>query len=58
MQGGTTLFAHRCAAVSGFRNPSVCCADLAALILHIRDRVRVDLAGTTRGLPELGVRGT
>ncbi|MFF7393657.1 FxsB family cyclophane-forming radical SAM/SPASM peptide maturase [Streptomyces scabiei] len=55
---GGGLFAHRYAAGSGFRNPSVYCADLAALILHIRDRVRADLAGTTRELPELGVRAT
>lgn len=55
---GGGLFAHRYAPGSGFRNPSVYCADLAALILHIRARVRADLAGTPPGLPELDVRGT
>ncbi|MEE1762132.1 MULTISPECIES: FxsB family cyclophane-forming radical SAM/SPASM peptide maturase [unclassified Streptomyces] len=55
---GGGLFAHRYAPGSGFRNPSVYCADLAALILHIRARVRADLAGTPLGLPELDVRGT
>ncbi|MFE7767022.1 FxsB family cyclophane-forming radical SAM/SPASM peptide maturase [Streptomyces sp. NPDC057438] len=54
---GGGLFAHRYASGSGFRNPSVYCADLAALTLHIRARVRADLAGTPRGLPELDVRG-
>lgn len=55
---GGGLFAHRYASASGFRNPSVYCADLAALILHIRDRLRADLAGAWRGLPELDPRGT
>ncbi|MFF9779935.1 hypothetical protein ACF1HJ_40620 [Streptomyces sp. NPDC013978] len=54
---GGGLFAHRYAPGSGFRNPSVYCADLAALILHIRGRVRADLPGTPLGLPELDVRG-
>jgi uncharacterized protein len=55
---GGGLFAHRYAAGSGFRNPSVYCADLAALILHVRARVRADLAEPPQGLPELDVRGT
>ena len=55
---GGGLFAHRYAPGSGFRNPSVYCADLAALILHIRGRVRADLPGAPLGLPELDVRGT
>ncbi len=55
---GGGLFAHRYASTSGFRNPSVYCADLAALILHIRDRLRADLSGAWRGLPELDPRGT
>jgi uncharacterized protein len=55
---GGGLFAHRYASGSGFRNPFVHCADLAALTLHIRARVRADLAGASRGLPELDVRGT
>ncbi|MDX3640703.1 FxsB family cyclophane-forming radical SAM/SPASM peptide maturase [Streptomyces sp. MB09-02B] len=55
---GGGLFAHRYAPGTGFRNPSVYCADLAALILHIRARLRADLAGTPQGLPELGARGT
>ncbi len=41
---GGGLFAHRYASGGGFRNPTVYCADLAALILHIRARVRADLA--------------
>lgn len=42
---GGGLFAHRYASGTGFRNPSVYCPDLTALILHIRSRVRADLAG-------------
>ncbi|WP_328543973.1 FxsB family cyclophane-forming radical SAM/SPASM peptide maturase [Streptomyces europaeiscabiei] len=41
---GGGLFAHRYASGSGFSNPSVYCADLAALTLHIRARVRADIA--------------
>ncbi|MEH0440210.1 hypothetical protein QBA74_32810 [Streptomyces scabiei] len=55
---GGGLFAHRYASGSGFRNPSVYCADLAALTLHIRDRLRADLGGTSLVLPELDARGT
>ncbi|WP_226967156.1 FxsB family cyclophane-forming radical SAM/SPASM peptide maturase [Streptomyces phaeolivaceus] len=55
---GGGLFAHRYASGSGFRNPSVYCADLAALTLHIRNRVRADLAGASQVLPEPDVRGT
>ncbi|MGW1675542.1 FxsB family cyclophane-forming radical SAM/SPASM peptide maturase [Streptomyces sp. NPDC002324] len=55
---GGGLFAHRYASGSGFRNPSVYCADLAALTLHIRARVQADLAGASRDLSELDVRGT
>jgi uncharacterized protein len=36
-------YPHRYHRGSGFRNPSVYCADLAALIRHVRDRVRRDL---------------
>ncbi|WP_326574472.1 hypothetical protein OG889_05460 [Streptomyces sp. NBC_00481] len=36
----------------------VYCADLAPLILHIRARVRADLAVPPQDLPELDVRGT
>lgn len=54
---GGGLFAHRYASGSGFRNPSVYCADLAALTLHIRARVRADLAAPPQGLPELDVTG-
>ena len=38
-------YAHRYRQGSGFRNPSVYCADLTVLINHIRDRVRTSLAG-------------
>ncbi|MEV5751930.1 FxsB family cyclophane-forming radical SAM/SPASM peptide maturase [Actinoallomurus sp. NPDC052308] len=37
-------YAHRYHAETGFDNPSVYCADLAALIIHVRQRVREDLA--------------
>jgi uncharacterized protein len=36
---GGGLYAHRYQADTGFANPSVYCADLRALIEHIRDRV-------------------
>ncbi|MFM9592008.1 FxsB family cyclophane-forming radical SAM/SPASM peptide maturase [Streptomyces scabiei] len=55
---GGGLYAHRYASGSGFRNPSVYCADLAALTLHIRDRLRADLGGTALVLPELDARAT
>ncbi|MFM9453160.1 FxsB family cyclophane-forming radical SAM/SPASM peptide maturase [Streptomyces europaeiscabiei] len=55
---GGGLFAHRYASGSGFQNPSVYCADLAALTLHIRARVRADLGSAPQGLAELDVRGT
>lgn len=41
---GGGLYAHRYLAGSGFRNPSVYSSDLRALILHIADRLRRDLA--------------
>jgi uncharacterized protein len=41
---GGGLYPHRYRAGSGFRHPSVYCADLLRLITHIRDRVRGDLA--------------
>jgi uncharacterized protein len=41
---GGGLYSHRYRAGSGFLNPSVYCPDLLALIGHIRDRVRADLA--------------
>jgi uncharacterized protein len=37
-------YAHRYRQGSGFRNPSVYCPDLTALITHIGDRVRTDLS--------------
>ncbi|WP_259407558.1 FxsB family cyclophane-forming radical SAM/SPASM peptide maturase [Streptomyces akebiae] len=55
---GGGLFAHRYAPGSGFRNPSVYCADLAALIQHIRSRVRADLARASPHRPGLDVMGT
>lgn len=45
---GGGLFAHRYASGGGFKNPSVYCADLAGLILHIRARVLADLARVGR----------
>jgi uncharacterized protein len=41
---GGGYFPHRYREGSGFRNPSVYCADLYALIDHIRDRIEADLA--------------
>lgn len=49
---GGGLFTHRYASANGFHNPSVYCADLAALILHIRARVLADLAGVGRASGE------
>ncbi|GAA2677099.1 hypothetical protein GCM10010400_45020 [Streptomyces aculeolatus] len=36
-------YSHRYRRGRGFRNPSVYCADLTELIVHIRDRVRADM---------------
>src|SRR5690348_16551132 len=41
---GGGLYPHRYQAGSGFRHPSVYCADLLQLITHVRDRVQGDLA--------------
>ena len=41
---GAGHYAHRYRAGSGFRNPTVYCADMAALINHIRERLTVDLS--------------
>lgn len=51
---GAGLYPHRYRAGRGFRNPSVYCQDLYALILHIRDRLAGDLriaqaAGVAQG---------
>jgi uncharacterized protein len=40
-------YPHRYRAGTGFRNPSVYCADLLRLTTHIRDRVRADLPAPT-----------
>jgi uncharacterized protein len=40
---GGGLYPHRYRAGTGFRNPSVYCADLKKLIEHVRDRVHADL---------------
>ncbi|WP_051714434.1 FxsB family cyclophane-forming radical SAM/SPASM peptide maturase [Nocardia rhamnosiphila] len=40
---GAGHYAHRYRAGSGFRNPSVYCADLEKLIRHIESRLRADL---------------
>jgi uncharacterized protein len=41
---GGGLYSHRYREGTGFANPSVYCPDLIALISHIRDRLRADLA--------------
>jgi uncharacterized protein len=41
---GGGLYPHRYRSGTGFRNPSVYCADLLRLITHIRDRVASDMA--------------
>lgn len=46
---GAGHYAHRYLAGSGFRNPSVYCADLEKLIRHIESRVRADLRATVGG---------
>ncbi|MFD3458322.1 FxsB family cyclophane-forming radical SAM/SPASM peptide maturase [Nocardia fluminea] len=40
---GGGMYTHRYRAGSGFKNPSVYCADLYALIAHIEARLRTDL---------------
>jgi uncharacterized protein len=40
---GGGLYPHRYRSGSGFRHPSVYCADLMRLITHVRDRVGADL---------------
>ncbi|WP_218021472.1 FxsB family cyclophane-forming radical SAM/SPASM peptide maturase [Nocardia acidivorans] len=40
-------YVHRYRQDAGFRNPSVYCADLTALITHIESRLRVDLEALT-----------
>jgi uncharacterized protein len=40
---GAGLYGHRYRPDTGFRNPSVYCADLRRLIEHIRDRLHTDL---------------
>ena len=47
---GGGYYPHRYRAGSGFRNPSVYCADLLALIEHVRGRVAQDL----RAAPTVG----
>jgi uncharacterized protein len=41
-------YVHRYRAGSGFLNPSVYCADLQRLIIHIRDRMAVDIPESWR----------
>jgi uncharacterized protein len=45
---GAGLYAHRYKAGNGFRNPSVYCPDLYALITHIGARIRADLTARLR----------
>jgi uncharacterized protein len=40
---GAGLYAHRYRPETGFRNPSVYCPDLYALVTHIRTRLNDDL---------------
>ena len=47
---GGGLYPHRYRAGSGFRHPSVYCADLLRLITHVRDRVGADLNLLTTAL--------
>jgi uncharacterized protein len=44
-------YAHRYRAGTGFRNPSVYCADMLRLIRHVTGRVSADLARVTAGGP-------
>jgi uncharacterized protein len=46
---GGGLYAHRYRTGTGFLNPSVYCPDLLALIGHIRDQLRADLAARQTG---------
>jgi uncharacterized protein len=48
---GGGLYPHRYRSGSGFRHPSVYCADLTALITHVRDRVSRDLSLITTARP-------
>lgn len=45
---GAGLYAHRYKAGVGFRNPSVYCPDLYALIMHIDSRIHADLTALSR----------
>ncbi|PRY00540.1 FxsB family cyclophane-forming radical SAM/SPASM peptide maturase [Allonocardiopsis opalescens] len=45
---GGGYYPHRYRAGSGFKNPSVYCPDLYALIAHISGRLRADLAARSR----------
>jgi uncharacterized protein len=44
---GAGLYPHRYKEDTGFLNPSVYCADLRRLIVHVRDRLAADLARLT-----------
>jgi uncharacterized protein len=46
---GGGLYAHRYRAENGFDNPSVYCADLYRLIIHIRSRLAADLLPLNNG---------
>ncbi len=46
---GGGLYTHRYRVGAGFRNPSVYCPDLQALIAHIQDTIRTDLAAVGAG---------
>ncbi len=48
---GGGLYPHRYRSGSGFRHPSVYCADLMKLIMHVRDRVRGDVARLSTAQP-------
>jgi uncharacterized protein len=47
---GAGHYAHRYRAGHGFRNPSVYCADLQGLILHVRQRVTADVSDRLAGV--------
>ncbi len=49
---GAGHYVHRYRAVDGFHNPTVYCADMFKLILHVRDRMAADLARSAANAPD------
>ncbi|MCX5400539.1 FxsB family cyclophane-forming radical SAM/SPASM peptide maturase [Streptomyces sp. NBC_00102] len=54
---GGGLYAHRYRPGSGFLHPSVYCADLQAVISHVGEALRADLARLDRALPARPMEG-